>query len=76
MSATCLAVPFGMRFLTTPVAPSTTRLSGGYCDALQINITADGSPWHALRDSDTKTETTPDGNGPNTGSDPDGTDLW
>ncbi|MGW0731321.1 putative ATP-grasp-modified RiPP [Streptomyces sp. NPDC002851] len=75
MTTTELATPFGMRFLTPPEAPPfVPPASGGYSDALQISVTAEGNPWHALLDGDTKTETTPDGSG--SGTDGDGTDLW
>jgi putative ATP-grasp target RiPP len=74
MSTAVLAAPFGMRFLTAPEPSQTAPVSGGYSEALQINVTAEGNPWHALLDGDTKTETTPDGSG--SGTDGDGTDLW
>jgi putative ATP-grasp target RiPP len=74
MGNAALAVPFGMRFLTAPEAAQATPVTGGYDEALQINVTAEGNPWHALLDGDTKTETVPDGQ--RTGSDGDGTDLW
>lgn len=68
--------PFGMRFLTLPdPSPAKTTLSGGYDEALQMNVTADGNPWHALATGDTQTETDRGDGGPGSGSDS-GTDLY
>lgn len=76
MSTTLTApLPFGMQHLK-PVGDGLPTLpEGGHFDeSLQIGVTAAGNPWHALMDGDTKTETTPDGQG--SGTDGDGTDLY
>jgi putative ATP-grasp target RiPP len=66
---TVMPAPFGMRHLTE--APAQTTPEVHYDGNLQIGVGADGNPWHALMDGDTKTETYPDG-----ATDGDGTDLW
>lgn len=68
-----LAPPFGMRFLTRPESRE-PQLSGGYSEALQLNVTAESNPWHTLASGDTQTETDT-GDGTHGGSDS-GTDLY
>lgn len=67
-----LTEPFGMRYLEPGAQPSASR--GRFDDALQISVTADGNPWHALASGDTQTETS-NGDGNQPGSDS-GTDLY
>jgi hypothetical protein len=64
--------PFGMRYLV-PGQPAPAR-PGRYEENMQIWVTTDGNPWHALADGDTQSETD-NGDGAGSGSDT-GTDLY
>lgn len=72
------ALPFGLRHLVNPPTgsggPEAPTLS--YSGRLQLNVSADGNPWHALTAElpETQTETSNgDGSGPGSDS---GTDLY
>jgi putative ATP-grasp target RiPP len=67
-----LPEPFGMRYLV-PGQESPAPV-GRYDESMQIWVTADGNPWHALADGDTQSETN-NGDGAGSGSDS-GTDLY
>lgn len=73
--ATTPAVPFGLRHLISPPASMSGLPSMTYSDALQLNVSSTGNPWHAEAGvvAETQTETNQDGNGP--GSD-NGTDVY
>lgn len=71
-----LPVPLGARHLVVAPESGDTGLPVSYSDALQMNVSADGNPWHALASvlPETRTETN-NGDGSSGGSDS-GTDLW
>ncbi|GAA1927409.1 hypothetical protein [Streptantibioticus ferralitis] len=75
MSATLL-VPFGVRHLISPPEGTEEDPVITYSEALQLNVSAQGNPWHALAANkpETKTETS-NGDGSTPGSDS-GTDLY
>jgi putative ATP-grasp target RiPP len=73
---TATAIPFGVRHLVSPPESETDTPVITYSDALQMNVSAEGNPWHALTAEmpETQTETSNgDGNGPGSDS---GTDLY
>ncbi|MGC0423226.1 putative ATP-grasp-modified RiPP [Embleya sp. AB8] len=65
-----LPTPFGVRHLNEVEVPAQPAPGMHYDPQLQIGVTAEGNPWHALMPGDTKTATHLDGK-----SD-EGTDLW
>ncbi|WP_282700880.1 putative ATP-grasp-modified RiPP [Streptomyces sp. CC219B] len=69
-------VPFGVERLVSPPPASNEALVITYSDVLQLNVSADGNPWHAEAASKPETQTeTSNGDGSSPGSDS-GTDLW
>ncbi|WP_367125534.1 hypothetical protein [Streptomyces phytohabitans] len=69
-------VPFGVRHLVAPAASGGDAPVLTYSESLQLSVSADGNPWHALTAEmpETQTETSNgDGNGPGSDS---GTDLY
>ncbi|PWI45335.1 hypothetical protein CK485_04110 [Streptomyces sp. ICBB 8177] len=74
------ALPFGVRHLVSPPASTSDAPMITYSDALQLNVSASGNPWHAESAArpETQTETSNgdsdrSGSGSGSGS---GTDLW
>ncbi|MFE5735958.1 putative ATP-grasp-modified RiPP [Streptomyces celluloflavus] len=70
------AVPFGVRHLVLPAPTNTEAPVITYSDALQLNVSAEGNPWHAITAEMPETQTeTSNGDGSGPGSDS-GTDLY
>jgi len=75
-TATTTPVPFGVQRLVSPPETSTETPVITYSDALQMNVSAEGNPWHAITAEMPETQTeTSNGDGSSPGSDS-GTDLW
>ncbi|AJT64868.2 putative ATP-grasp-modified RiPP [Streptomyces chattanoogensis] len=75
-TATVPAVPFGVRHLVSPPPNTSEAPVITFSESLQLNVSAQGNPWHAITAEmpETQTETSNgDGNAP--GSD-NGTDLY
>ena len=71
-----LATPFGTRYLISPPPRTAEETVVSYSEALQLNVSAQGNPWHALTANKPETQTeTSNGDGSGPGSDS-GTDLW
>ncbi len=69
-------VPFGVDHLISPPSTSTDAPVITYSETLQLNVSAEGNPWHAEAASQPETQTeTSNGDGQNPGSDS-GTDLY
>lgn len=74
--STATALPFGVRHLVSPPERTSEAPVITYCDALQMNVSAGGNPWHALTAETPETQTeTSNGDGQGPGSDS-GTDLY
>ena len=75
-NAVAPSVPFGIRHLVSPPPGTSEAPLITYSEALQLNVSAEGNPWHALTAElpETKTESS-NGDGKGPGSD-EGTDLW
>lgn len=70
------AIPFGVRHLISPPKEEKEQPVITYNDALQLNVSAQGNPWHALASQQPETQTeTSNGDNQQPGSDS-GTDLW
>lgn len=70
------ALPFGVRHLVSPTRKDTEAPVITYSDALQMNVSAEGNPWHAITAEMPETQTeTSNGDGSSPGSDS-GTDLY
>lgn len=75
-NATTTPIPFGVRHLVSPAPSHSEAPVITYSEALQLNVSADGNPWHALTAEMPETQTeTSNGDGNKAGSDS-GTDLW
>ncbi|MEU9334070.1 putative ATP-grasp-modified RiPP [Streptomyces sp. NPDC048290] len=74
--STATTVPFGVRYLVSP-PPSTDEAPViTYSEGLQLNVWAEGNPWHAITAEMPETQTeTSNGDGSGPGSDS-GTDLY
>lgn len=71
-----LATPFGMRHLVSPPPGTAEETVMSYSETLQLNVSAEGNPWHALAANKPETQTeTSNGDGSGPGSDS-GTDLY
>ncbi|WP_415952002.1 hypothetical protein [Streptomyces sp. KLOTTS4A1] len=70
------AIPFGVRHLVAPPPNTSETLVLTFSERLQLNVSAQGNPWHveAANKPETQTETS-NGDGSSPGSDS-GTDLW
>ncbi|WP_156721844.1 putative ATP-grasp-modified RiPP [Streptomyces apocyni] len=70
------AIPFGVRHLVSPAPTNSEAPVITYSDALQLNVSAEGNPWHAITAEMPETQTeTSNGDGSAPGSDS-GTDLY
>ncbi|MCX2969350.1 MULTISPECIES: putative ATP-grasp-modified RiPP [Streptomyces] len=75
-TAAATPVPFGVRHLVSPAPTHGEAPVITYSEGLQLNVSAEGNPWHALTAEmpETQTETSNgDGNAPGSDS---GTDLY
>ncbi|MDI3407950.1 putative ATP-grasp-modified RiPP [Streptomyces cavernicola] len=69
-------VPFGVRHLVSPPPGTSEATLITYNEGLQLNVSAQGNPWHAQASHQPETQTeTSNGDGSSPGSDS-GTDLW
>jgi putative ATP-grasp target RiPP len=69
-------MPFGVRHLVSPPDKTGEAPVITYSDALQMNVSAEGNPWHALAAEAPETQTeTSNGDSNQSGSDS-GTDLY
>jgi putative ATP-grasp target RiPP len=69
-------VPFGVRYLVSPPPRTTEAPVSTFSEGLQLNVSAQGNPWHAEAADKPETQTeTSNGDGNSPGSDS-GTDLW
>ncbi|MFJ6214571.1 putative ATP-grasp-modified RiPP [Streptomyces sp. NPDC092296] len=74
--STAPVVPFGVRHLVSPEQRATEPPVITYSDVLQLNVSAEGNPWHAITAEMPETQTeTSNGDGSGPGSDS-GTDLY
>ncbi|MFG3493580.1 hypothetical protein [Streptomyces sp. NPDC047928] len=75
-TATTTSIPFGVRHLVSPAPTNGEAPVITYSESLQLNVSAEGNPWHALAAElpETQTETS-NGDGSAPGSDS-GTDLY
>lgn len=74
--STATALPFGVRHLVSPPENTGEAPVITYSDVLQLNVSAEGNPWHALTAEMPETQTeTSNGDGSAPGSDS-GTDLY
>ncbi|MFE0701162.1 putative ATP-grasp-modified RiPP [Streptomyces sp. NPDC058872] len=71
-----MPAPFGVRHLVSPPPSTDDAPVITYSEGLQLNVSAEGNPWHAITAElpETQTETS-NGDGSSPGSDS-GTDLW
>ncbi|MGK5626958.1 hypothetical protein [Streptomyces sp. URMC 123] len=75
-TATAPAVPFGCRHLTSPPPNTSEAPVITFSESLQLNVGAQGNPWHAEAGNKPETQTeTSNGDGKGPGSDS-GTDLY
>ncbi|GCD38556.1 hypothetical protein OEIGOIKO_06372 [Streptomyces chrestomyceticus JCM 4735] len=75
-TATAPPVPFGVRHLVSPAPSNSAAPVLTYSERLQLNVCAEGNPWHAITAEMPETQTeTSNGDGSSPGSDS-GTDLW
>ncbi|MEU5901397.1 MULTISPECIES: hypothetical protein [Streptomyces] len=75
-TATGTPVPFGVRHLISPPASNSEAPVIAYSERLQLNVSAEGNPWHAITAEMPETQTeTSNGDGSGPGSDS-GTDLY
>jgi len=75
-TATAPAVPFGVRHLVSPAPTNNEAPVITYSEGLQLNVSAEGNPWHAITAEMPETQTeTSNGDGSAPGSDS-GTDLY
>ncbi|MEU7162187.1 putative ATP-grasp-modified RiPP [Streptomyces chrestomyceticus] len=75
-TATATPVPFGVRHLVTPPSSNSEAPIITYSERLQLNVSAEGNPWHAITAEMPETQTeTSNGDGSAPGSDS-GTDLY
>ncbi|MEU6391994.1 putative ATP-grasp-modified RiPP [Streptomyces sp. NPDC046939] len=75
-TASATPVPFGVRHLVSPAPANDEAPVITYSDTLQLNVSAEGNPWHAITAEmpETQTETSNgDSNAPGSDS---GTDLY
>ncbi|MBC3983495.1 putative ATP-grasp-modified RiPP [Streptomyces sp. AC563] len=76
MTAIVPPVPFGLEHLVSPPPNTSEAPVITYSDALQLNVSAAGNPWHAEAANKPETQTeTSNGDGSSPGSDS-GTDLY
>jgi putative ATP-grasp target RiPP len=74
--STATTTPFGLRHLVSPPENADEAPVMTYSEALQLNVSASGNPWHAEASSKPETQTeTSNGDGSTPGSDS-GTDLY
>ncbi|MFE7120944.1 putative ATP-grasp-modified RiPP [Streptomyces sp. NPDC057654] len=74
--STATALPFGVRHLVSPPESINEAPVITYSDALQMNVSAAGNPWHAITAEMPETQTeTSNGDSSAPGSDS-GTDLY
>ncbi|MEV0282423.1 putative ATP-grasp-modified RiPP [Streptomyces sp. NPDC050610] len=74
--STAPALPFGVRHLVSPPENTSEDPVITYSDALQMNVSAEGNPWHAITAEMPETQTeTSNGDSNSPGSDS-GTDLY
>jgi putative ATP-grasp target RiPP len=75
-TAAATPVPFGVRHLVSPAPTNSEAPVIAYSEGLQLNVSAEGNPWHAITAEMPETQTeTSNGDGPSPGSDS-GTDLY
>lgn len=75
-TATATAVPFGVRHLVSPPPNTSEAPVITFSESLQLNVSAEGNPWHAITAEMPETQTeTSNGDGSSPGSDS-GTDLY
>ncbi|GAA2984905.1 hypothetical protein Sfulv_18570 [Streptomyces fulvorobeus] len=73
---TATAIPFGVRHLVSPAPANGEAPVITYSDVLQMSVSAEGNPWHAITAEMPETQTeTSNGDGSSPGSDS-GTDLY
>ncbi|MFE3473650.1 putative ATP-grasp-modified RiPP [Streptomyces bacillaris] len=76
ITATVTSVPFGVRHLVSPPPSNNEAPAITYSEGLQLNVSAEGNPWHAITAEMPETQTeTSNGDGSAPGSDS-GTDLY
>ncbi|UQA35611.1 MULTISPECIES: putative ATP-grasp-modified RiPP [unclassified Streptomyces] len=76
ITATVTSVPFGVRHLVSPPPSNNEAPVITYSEGLQLNVSAEGNPWHAITAEMPETQTeTSNGDGSAPGSDS-GTDLY
>ncbi|MVO84255.1 hypothetical protein GPA10_05575 [Streptomyces sp. p1417] len=74
--ATAMPVPFGVRHLVSPPPSDGETPVITYSERLQLSVSAEGNPWHAITAEMPETQTeTSNGDGQKPGSDS-GTDLY
>ncbi|WP_432137495.1 MULTISPECIES: putative ATP-grasp-modified RiPP [unclassified Streptomyces] len=75
-TAAATSVPFGVRHLVSPAPTNSEEPVITYSEELQLNVSAEGNPWHAITAEMPETQTeTSNGDGSAPGSDS-GTDLY
>lgn len=73
---TAPAIPFGVRHLVSPPPNTTEAPVITFSESLQLTVSAQGNPWHAITAEMPETQTeTSNGDGSSPGSDS-GTDLY
>lgn len=70
------ALPFGVRHLVSPPRNSSDAPVVTYSDALQLNVSASGNPWHAQSAAMPETQTETSNGDSNTPGSDSGTDLY
>ncbi|MFD9463110.1 hypothetical protein [Streptomyces sp. NPDC060027] len=60
---TAATIPFGARVAAPPCLVSTSIAGVRWDEARQINVAADGQPWHTLPQAASTTDTNLDGQG-------------
>jgi putative ATP-grasp target RiPP len=74
--STVTALPFGVRHLVSPPETASEAPVITYSDALQMNVSAEGNPWHALTAEMPETQTETSNGDSNQGGSDSGTDLY
>ncbi|MFC5802132.1 putative ATP-grasp-modified RiPP [Streptomyces formicae] len=75
-TTTAPAIPFGVRHLVSPPPNTSEAPVITFSESLQLNVSAQGNPWHAEASNKPETQTeTSNGDGNAPGSDS-GTDLY
>jgi putative ATP-grasp target RiPP len=74
--STATVLPFGVRHLVSPPETTSETPVITYSDALQMNVSAEGNPWHALTAEMPETQTETSNGDSNRGGSDSGTDLY